>query len=210
MSKTERRRILKRPLSIQESGLSTGVLAELALKLIYNIGEIGASEISRGLRLPFSGVIQPVLQLPDREELVNITGSNGSGEGSYHYTLTRNGIERVRQAPERNQHVGTAPVRLGAYNAMIRAQAIGEVSLTEDDVDAVFDGLVVNRAMLDKTGPALTSGTSVFLYGPPGNGKTTIATSMARLLDIARYRRLKPTTVPHDIDQACRADFADL
>ena len=182
MDNTKREQILKRPSSIQETGLTMGGLTDLALKFIYNVGEIGASELSQELRLPFAGVVQPVLQLLDREELINITGSEGFGERAYRYTLTRNGVVRVHQALDRSQYSGPAPVRLEVYNAMVRAQAVGEVLLTEAEVRAAFQGLVVNQAMFDKVGPALNSGKSVFLYGPPGNGKTTIATRMARLL----------------------------
>jgi energy-coupling factor transporter ATP-binding protein EcfA2 len=182
MNETQSGQILQRPLSIQETGLTIGLLTELALKFIYNVGEMGASEINREMGLPFAGVVQPVLQLLDREELVNIIGAEGFGEQAYRYTLSRKGIERVYQALERSQYVGPAPVPLERYNAMIRAQAVGEVLLDEADVGAAFQGLVVNRAMFDKVGPALNSGRSVFLYGSPGNGKTTIATRMARLL----------------------------
>jgi predicted ATPase with chaperone activity len=182
MNEIEREQILRRPLSIQETGLTIGLLSELALKFIYNVGEMGANEISREMGLPFAGVLQPVLQLLDREELVNITGAGGFGEQAYRYTLARKGIERAHQALERSQYVGPAPIPLERYNAMMRAQAVGEVLLDEADVEAAFQGLVINRAMFDKVGPALNSGKSVFLYGPPGNGKTTIATRMARLL----------------------------
>jgi energy-coupling factor transporter ATP-binding protein EcfA2 len=182
MDETQRRQILRRPLSIPETGLTIGSLAELALKLIYNAGEIGAIEISREMRVPFIGLVQRVLELLDREELVNIIGAGGFGEQSYRYTISRKGIERVHQALERSQYVGPAPVPLECYNAMIRAQAVGEVQLDAASVEAAFDGLVLNPAMFDKIGPALNSGKSVFLYGPSGNGKTTIATRMARLL----------------------------
>jgi predicted ATPase with chaperone activity len=172
----------ERPRSIQETGLTAGMLSELALKLIYNSGEIPANEIGQHLRLPFTGITQTLLGLLDREELVNVIGAGGFGEQTYRYTITRKGIERVRQALERSQYVGPAPVPLERYNAMIRAQAISEVLLDERDVITAFEGLVINPAMFDKIGPALNSGRSVFLYGPPGNGKTTIATRMARLL----------------------------
>ena len=63
--------------------MSLGVLTELALKFIYNMGELGANDLSAEMHLPFSGVVQGVLQLLDREELVNITGSGGFGERAY-------------------------------------------------------------------------------------------------------------------------------
>jgi predicted ATPase with chaperone activity len=182
MNDPQRQQLLTRPLSIKETGLTMAVLSELALKLIYNVGEIGASEISRELHLPFSGVIQFVLEQLDREEMVNIIGAKGFGERAYRYTITRKGIERVHQILERNQYCGPAPVPLDHYNAMTRVQAVGEVRLEEAEVQAAFEGLVINPAMFDKIGPALMSGQSLFLYGPPGNGKTTIATRMARLL----------------------------
>jgi energy-coupling factor transporter ATP-binding protein EcfA2 len=182
MNDQQHQEFLSRPLSVKETGLTMSVLSELAIKLIYNIGEIGASEISRELCLPFAGVIQFVLELLDREEMVNIIGAEGFGERAYRYTMTRKGIERVHQILERNQYTGPAPVPLERYSAMIRAQAVGEVVLDEAVVQAAFEGLVINPAMFDKIGPALVSGQSLFLYGPPGNGKTTIATRMARLL----------------------------
>jgi energy-coupling factor transporter ATP-binding protein EcfA2 len=182
MDETATERILQRPLSLRDTGLTMGLLTELAIKLIYNAGEIGASEICSELCLPFTGVVQRVLELLDREEMVNIVGAEGFGERAYHYTIARKGIERVHQVLERNQYVGPAPVPLESYNAMIRAQAMSKVILAEDDLKAAFEGLVIDPAMFDKIGPALMSGQSLFLYGPPGNGKTTIATRMARLL----------------------------
>jgi hypothetical protein len=182
MIETQRQQMLERSVSVKDTGLPMGLLSELALKLVYNAGEIGATEICRAMCLPFIGVVQPVLSLLDREELVGVTGTKGFGEQAFRYTITRKGIERVRQMLERSQYTGPAPVPLERYNAMMCAQAVGEVLLDEADVEAAFEGLVVNQAMFDKIGPALNSGKSVFLYGPPGNGKTTMATCMARLL----------------------------
>jgi hypothetical protein len=162
--------------------LPTGLLTELALKLIYAAGEIDATEISRELRLPFIGITERILEFLDREELVNVVGAEGFGPQAYRYTLSNKGIARVRQALEHNQYVGPAPVPLRRYNAMVQAQAIGEVMLDEVSVGAAFEGLVINQAMIDRVGPAVNSGQSLFLYGPPGNGKTTIATRMAHLL----------------------------
>jgi hypothetical protein len=159
-----------------------GLLSELALKLIYSMPEVSATEISQELHLPFAGVVSLVLELLDREKFVTIVGAQGFGEQAYRYSVTRMGIEAVHQILERNQYLGPAPVPLERYNGMIRAQAIGEVLLTEADVRAAFDGLIVSSDMFDRVGPALMSGQSAFLYGPPGNGKTTIATRMANLL----------------------------
>jgi len=191
--KTKEYGALKRPTSIQETGLSMGLLSELAIKLIYSAGEIGAAEICEELKLPFTGVTERILEILDREELVNIVGAEGFGAQAYRYTISNKGIARARQAMEHNQYVGPAPVPLERYNAMIRAQAIGEVLLDEAAVEAAFEGLVISQEMLDRVGPAINSGQSVFLYGPPGNGKTTMAERMARLLG------RDPITIPYAV-----------
>ena len=132
-------RVLRLPLSIQETGLATGMLTELALKYVYTAGEIGATQVCRQMCLPFVGVVQPILELLDREELVNIIGAGGFGEQAYRYTISRKGIERVYQNLERSQWMGPAPVPLERYNAMMRAQAVGEV----------FVFLAVRQGLLD-------------------------------------------------------------
>ncbi|MGD8968715.1 MAG: ATP-binding protein [Anaerolineae bacterium] len=193
MTETEQHEALRPPTSIKETGLSMGMLSELAIKLIYSAGEIAVTEICGELQLPFTGVTERVLESLDREELVNIVGAEGFGAQAYRYTISDKGIARARQAMEHNQYVGPAPVPLERYNAMIRAQAIGEVSLDEPTVGAAFEGLVISQDMLDRVGPAINSGQSVFLYGPPGNGKTTICSRMGRLL------RRDPIFIPYAV-----------
>ena len=182
MDELQRERLLKRPLSIRDTGLTMGMLSELTLKIIYTAGEMGAKEVCDELRLPFAGVVQRVMELLDREELVNIVGAEGFGERSYRYTISRKGVERVYQVMERNRYVGPAPVPLERYSAMLRAQAAREVVLEEAEVRAAFQGLVIDPTILDRLGPALMSGQSLFLYGPAGNGKTVMASRMARLM----------------------------
>ena len=80
MDELRRQELLQRPLSIHETGLSMGLLSELALKLVYSEPEISATDISRELHLPFGGVIRPVLELLDREQFVTIIGAQGFGE----------------------------------------------------------------------------------------------------------------------------------
>jgi len=172
---------LTTPQSIADTGLTVGLLSDLVLKTIYLQGESSANMLAKTLCLPFAGVIQIVLEGLDREQLVSTT-SGGFSAQTYNYVLSNAGIVRARQALERNGYVGPAPVPLTLYNGAMRAQALRALTLKEDEVKRGFEGLTMNAAMFDKVGPALNSGRSIFLYGPPGNGKTTIATRMARLL----------------------------
>jgi len=83
---------------------------------------------------------------------------------------------------DRSQYAGPAPVPLNEFVAMVHRQAMGELVVDARTVREAFGGLVVSDRMLDKIGPAANSARSLFLYGPPGNGKTTIAEGISNML----------------------------
>lgn len=170
------------PRNIQESGLHMGFLSDLVLKTVYYAGEISANDISKDMALPFVGVLDGVLEFLKREELVGIIGSKGIGERGYTYSISEKGLARAREALERSQYVGPAPVTLDKYREMAMAQGLEYVRVSPEDVDSALEGLVINDEMRARVGPAANSGRSLFLYGPPGNGKTTIATAITRML----------------------------
>jgi predicted ATPase with chaperone activity len=173
---------LLEPRTIEETGMSRGFLSDLALKTIYSVGELSGQDIAEQLRLPFSGVVEEVLTFLKREQLVSITGSKGFDERAFRYSIGSAGIERVREALNRSQYVGPAPVTLEAYQRAMRSQTIGNVVVSQEQVQNALSHLVVNSKMLMKIGPAVNSGRSIFLFGPPGNGKTVIAKAMASML----------------------------
>jgi len=173
---------LLEPRSIEETGMSRGFLSDLALKTIYSVGELSGQDIAEQLRLPFSGVVEEALTFLKREQLVSITGSKGFDERAFRYSIASAGIERVREALNRSQYVGPAPVTLEAYQRVMRSQTIGDVVVSREQVQKALSHLVVNSKMLMKIGPAVNSGRSIFLFGPPGNGKTVIAKAMASML----------------------------
>jgi predicted ATPase with chaperone activity len=162
--------------------MSRGFLSDLALKTIYSVGELSGQDIAEQLRLPFSGVVEEALTFLKREQLVSITGSKGFDERAFRYSIASAGIERVREALNRSQYVGPAPVTLEAYQRVMRSQTIGDVVVSREQVQNALSHLVVNSKMLMKIGPAVNSGRSIFLFGPPGNGKTVIAKAMASML----------------------------
>jgi len=173
---------LLEPRSIEETGMNRGFLSDLALKTIYSVGELSGQDIAEQLRLPFSGVVEEALTFLKREQLVSITGSKGFDERAFRYSIASAGIERVREALNRSQYVGPAPVTLDAYQRVMRSQSIGDVVVSPGQVQNALSHLVVDSKMLMKIGPAVNSGRSIFLFGPPGNGKTVIAKAMASML----------------------------
>ncbi len=171
------------PISIEATGLGIGFLSELVLKHIYFSGMITGQHLSHNLKLPFLNVIDKVLVFLKEEEYVDIIGSEGGFyERSFQYVITPKGRVKAHEAIDRSQYAGAAPVPLDAYLDAVKQQTLGEMVIDQAAIRRAFVGLVVNDQMLDQVGPAANSARSLFLYGPPGNGKTTIAEGIARIL----------------------------
>lgn len=171
------------PTSIAESGLGMGFLTDLVLKVVYFYGNITGQQLSEVTKLPYLNVLDKVLEFLKLEEYVDIIGTQGGfSERSFQYVLGTKGRLKVNEVLDRSQYAGPAPVPLESYIAMVNRQAIGEMTVNARVVRDGFNGLVINDRMLDKIGPAANSARSLFLYGPPGNGKTTIAEGIANML----------------------------
>lgn len=168
--------------SIEDTGISKLALADLVLKVLYFRGDMQGHDIADIIKLPFNGIVDEVLEFLKREKLVEITGTTGFGEAAYRYEIMSEGIKRALDAIDRTQYAGAAPVPLQEYIDSMDAQKRGEQSVREDDMLKVMDNLIVSKEMLDKIGPAANSGTSIFLYGPPGNGKTTLSEAIGSVI----------------------------
>jgi hypothetical protein len=182
------------PESVEASGNSFGFLVDLALKTIYFQGAMSGQRVADNLKLPFNNVIEKVLDFLRREQLTGISGSEGYvGERGFVHVVTSKGVERVREALYRSQYTGAAPVPLGDYGSVVRSQSVGKLAVEPVQVNEALQHLVLDSYVPGRLGPAVNSGRSVFLYGPPGNGKTTIGEAVGRLLSGDVY-------VPYAID----------
>jgi hypothetical protein len=173
---------LREPQSIAETGLSFGLLTDLALKIVYFAGELTGQGVVEHIQLPFAHVVEDLLGFLVKEDFITIIGSTGLGERGYRYLVTPKGSAKVQEILVRNQYAGPAPVPLAAYIAVSHTQSIGEVSVDSAQLHEVFAHLVISDKMLCRVGPAVNSARSIFLYGPPGNGKTTVAEGISQLL----------------------------
>ncbi|MDW8183815.1 MAG: AAA family ATPase [Anaerolineae bacterium] len=163
------------PRTLEETGLTPALLADLALKILYNAGYLTGGQLAERLRLPYTGVTEAILDFLKREQLVEVQGARGVGEQAYQYALTARGRDRAREALDRSQYAGPAPVPLSAYTAAMRRQSHKGTRVTPRVMRQALGHLILNDRVFHKIGPAINSGTSIFLYGPPGNGKTSIA-----------------------------------
>lgn len=169
------RQILEEPRTMEDTGLPQGFLSDLTLKMLYFGGAMLGARIAQSLRLYFNGVVEPVLRGLKAEHLVEVTGGSALSPASYHYTITNKGSERVRDLLERNRYVGPCPVSLEQYIKVVKAQAQIRPWVTDEEVRQALKGLILSEDVLDNIGPAINVHEAIFVYGPPGNGKSSIA-----------------------------------
>ncbi len=168
---------------LEDTGLSKLNVGDLIVRVIYFGGDMTGYAISDIIKLPFNGVIDSVIEFLKRDKIIDFTGgSGGIGEASYRYTLTEKGMDKAREALARTQYAGPAPVALEQYIDAINAQASNRPPVNQKTLRGVMDNLVIADEMLSKVGPAVNSGKAIFLFGPPGNGKTTMAERVGEIV----------------------------
>jgi predicted ATPase with chaperone activity len=169
--------------SVEDTGLSPLWLQDLILKVLYFRGYLTGFKISEEITLPLAGVTDQLLTILKQEKFIEVKSSQGGlGEGAYTYGITGAGVIRAREAMERSQYAGPAPVPFEVYNEAIRRQKSGRLTVTTRTMRQILSQLVISESIFQRLGPALNSGSSIFMYGPPGNGKTSIARAFGNLV----------------------------
>lgn len=171
------------PVSLEETGLSLDLLLQLTLKHMHFAGELTGSELARRLGLRFPA-IEPAVHALKSQHQVEIVGGTMAGPASYRYRITDAGRTRVAIFLEHSHYVGVAPVPVARYVAYLKEwKEAAPRTATRDRMQDAFQHLVLNQRVLDQLGPAINAGHSLFVYGPPGNGKSVIAQAIRNLLD---------------------------
>ncbi len=170
------------PQSLAALGVSPDLVSELALKEIYFAGRATAMEVNHALAIAFS-LTQSILDFMKRESLVRVAGSQGPLPHWDELVLTDRGRKRAEEALSRSRYRGPVPVPLDQYCEVVKAQSLsGEQTISREELQRGLSHLVLKHEVIDLLGPAVRANESIFLYGPPGNGKTTIASSLGRIL----------------------------
>ncbi|MEI7554201.1 hypothetical protein [Candidatus Chlorohelix sp.] len=175
-------RLIPEPNTIQETEISQRIIGDLVIKLIYQITIISAQKMAEVIKLPYFGVVEPVINQLRKAEIIDIGGSEGLGESAYQYVLTPKGVQRALEVINHSSYVGPAPVSLEQYRKIIKAQTFGDIHVGPQQVREALIDMVVGNDIVDSIGPAINTGRSMFLYGPAGNGKTLLSEHIARLL----------------------------
>lgn len=162
----------RQPQSIRDTGVSAALIERLILKYMFQVGRAASREIANQVKLPFK-VIDPILKQLRSDKSIDLSGTTNTGDSQY--VTTEAGQERGKRYHEECTYFGACPVSLEDYINSVSAQSIAGQVVTADDLKRAFDGLIINKDMLNKLGPAVNSGRGMFLFGMPGNGKTSIA-----------------------------------
>ena len=171
------------PRTLEESGLSLDLILQLVLKTLHFSGELSGSDLARRIGLPFV-VLSPAIEQLKAQQQLQIVGGGLVGGASYRYRITDAGRTRAALFLESSHYVGFAPVPLEQYYDYMRAfRAAAPKNATQDRIRGAFSHLVISDKVLDQLGPAINAGHSMFVYGPPGNGKTVISQAIRSLLD---------------------------
>jgi predicted ATPase with chaperone activity len=180
-------------MSLEEAGLTLDLVVQLCLKTLFFAGELSGTDLAHRLGLVFS-VIEPAVEALKSQRHCEITGGAMLGGSAYRYRITDAGRVRAALFLEQNHYVGRAPVPLEQYrHYMERFGQRRRVGVTRDAVRRAFSHLVLPQRVLDQLGPAINAGHSLFVYGPPGNGKTVISQAIRNLL-------LGEIAIPHALE----------
>lgn len=160
------------PKTFAEAGVSSASIEELICKFLLARGEASIREISDQVCLPFSMIDEIVVRLKTEQVLGYV---DQAAMNDYICRLTEMGRDRAQRYSELCSYFGSAPVSFSAYVESVEAQTINDQNPTEEDLQRAFSDLLIDPQLMVKLGPAVNSGKGMFLFGYPGNGKTSIA-----------------------------------
>ena len=161
----------------EETGLSHALIESLILKFLMNAGTATGRRIAAELGLPFGPFPDFLRQLKNQQI---VTYANSAAANDYVYSLTDSGRMRAKLYFDECAYAGTAPVPFDDYLESVAAQTITAEHPREADLRKAFSDLLISDEIFAMLGPAINSGRGMFLYGYPGNGKTSIAERITR------------------------------
>ena len=164
------------PNKLQDLDIPVTLVEDLILRYLYNKGAGSTRKLSEALKLPFP-VIDSVFQQMRKRQLFEVTGLDGN---NYIFKLSETGRDQAFNRLQICYYAGPAPVSLESYHASVKAQ-VTDIKVDRSFIKNALSDLVLTDKLVDQLGPALISQNSIFVYGPTGNGKTSIVRRLFRV-----------------------------
>lgn len=163
------------PKGLGEMQLPPVMMRDILLKTIFRKNVDTVSEVAAAVCLPGS-VTQELIDIAREQKLLEATGTLNANSGNeMGYQLTDAGKARALDALSQSEYFGAMPVPLDVYREQVKRQSIRNIQVTREQLTNAMGHLVLPDSLLDQLGPAVSAGRSVLMYGPPGNGKSSIS-----------------------------------
>jgi hypothetical protein len=163
------------PKTLADTGLNPVMMRDILLKTIFRMNLDMVTEISRALGLPIV-LTQELVDMARTQRLIEATGTlHANSGGEMGYQLTDGGKARALDALAQSEYYGAMPVPLEHYRTQVKRQSIRNIAMTRQQLTGAMGHLILPDELLDHLGPAVGSGRSILMYGPPGNGKSSIS-----------------------------------
>lgn len=165
------------PKRIEDMNLSIVMMRDIVLKTMFRKNTNTVTNLARAVCLPVP-VTQELIDLSRGQGLIEAMGTMGAaGEISSEmpYQLTDSGKARALDALAQSEYFGPMPVPLEVYREQVKRQSIRNIQITRDQLTGAMGHLILPDDLIGNLGPAVSSGRSILMYGPPGNGKSSIS-----------------------------------
>ncbi|WP_109313459.1 MULTISPECIES: ATPase [Ruegeria] len=163
------------PKGMAEMKLPIVMMRDILLKTIFRKNVDTVTEIAEAICLP-GAVTQELVDIAREQKLLEATGTLNANSGNeMGYQLTDAGKARALDALSQSEYFGAMPVPLDVYREQVKRQSIRNIQVTRDQLTGAMGHLVLPDSLLDHLGPAVSAGRSILMYGPPGNGKSSIS-----------------------------------
>ena len=163
------------PKSLAEMQLPIVMMRDILLKTIFRTNSDMASDIAKAICLPLT-VTQELIDLARSQKLLEATGTlHANSGGEMGYQLTDAGKSRALDALAQSEYYGAMPVPMDVYAEQVKRQSIRNIQITRQQLTGAMGHLILPDDLLSNLGPAVSAGRSILMYGPPGNGKSSIS-----------------------------------
>ncbi len=162
------------PMSVEATGLNPVFARDILIKTMFRKNVQTSTQVERALCCT-TPVAQELIELARVHGLLEVLGNAEGGGSELRYQMSDSGKARALDALAQSEYFGALPIPLDHYKHQVALQSVSEVGITQAALKNAMSNLIISEDLLDQLGPAVNSGKSILMYGPPGNGKSSIS-----------------------------------